>query len=146
MKLERIFISVFVGLAVLAGIIALAGASGVFSAPTGSGSIVLAESRFDLQSASSDNVYQQQVSALWGVRDMLQVTAEQNATIIKGQAGIASLARGVLIVLVLLMGLVGLIAGFMFRKSKAEAAPAQDSNEEVVTEEVQEVSDFVEPA
>lgn len=146
MKLERIFISVFVVLAVLAGIIALAGASGVFSAPTGSSSIALAKSTFDLQSATSDNVYQQQVSALWGVRDMLQVTAEQNATIIKGQAGIASLTRGVLIVIVLLMGLVGLVAGFMFRNQKAEAAPADGASEEVVTEEVQEVTDFVEPA
>lgn len=118
MKLARIFVPIFVLLAVIAGIVGLTAGSSMISADNGSSAISLANSNFEVNGATSDNVYQQQVVGLWGIKDMVEATAQQNVTIIdaqvqllKNQSSIASLTRGVLIVLVLLMGLLGLLGG-----------------------------------
>ena len=53
---------------------------------------------FTLQEAGSDNVYQQQVSALWAIKDLLKVTADQNAAIIQFQSVMSTMTLATLII------------------------------------------------
>ena len=140
MKLARFLLPAFVALAVLAGVIAIAAGSSKVTVDDGSSAISSANSNFTVNGATSDNVYQQQVVGLWGIKDMVEATAKQNVTIIdtqaellKSQNSIASLTRGVLIVLVLLMGLLGVLGGIWLKSQRPEASPFRVT--EVVSEE-----------
>lgn len=74
----------------------LAQLSALFSSPSSSeASTVMLN--FTLQEAGSDNVYQQQVSALWAIKDLLKVTADQNAAIIQYQSVLSTLGLATLI-------------------------------------------------
>jgi hypothetical protein len=137
MKLARILVPIFVLLAVIAGIVGLTAGSATVAADNGSSAIQLANSNFEINGATSDNVYQQQVVALWGVKDMVEATAQQNVTIIdaqveilKSQSSIASMTRGVLIVLVLLVGMLGLLAG-SWLKAQSQGSRVDRNSESV---------------
>lgn len=134
MKLARILVPIFVLLAVIAGIVGLTAGSATVAADNGSSAIQLANSNFEINGATSDNVYQQQVVALWGVKDMVEATAQQNVTIIdaqieilKSQSSIASMTRGVLIVLVLLVGMLGLLGGLWLKAQSRGSRVDRDS-------------------
>jgi hypothetical protein len=137
MKLVRILVPIFVLLAVIAGSVGLTAGSATVAADNGSSAIRLANSNFEINGATSDNVYQQQVVALWGVKDMVEATAQQNVTIIdaqveilKSQNSIASMTRGVLIVLVLLIGMLGLLGG-SWLKAQSRGARVDRESESV---------------
>ena len=146
MKLARIFVPIFVLLAVIAGVVGIAAGSSSVVADNGSSAISLANSNYELNAGTSDNVYQQQVAALWGVKDLVEVTAQQNVTIIdaqvqvlKTQNSIASLTRGVLIVLVLLMGLLGLLGGIWLKNLSGKSQEKKVVESIAVMEDVEVV-------
>jgi hypothetical protein len=85
------------GSAVLIIASVLAQLSALVSSPSSSeASSVMLD--FTLQEAGSDNVYQQQVSALWAIKDLLGVTADQNAAIIQYQSVVSTIALATLII------------------------------------------------
>lgn len=52
--------------------------------------ISAALANYDINAENTDNVYQQQVVAAWGVKDLVEVTARQNAVVIENQAALGS--------------------------------------------------------
>jgi len=85
------------GSAVLVVASVLAQLSALFSSPSSSeASTVMLN--FTVQEAGSDNVYQQQVSALWAIKDLLKVTADQNAAIIQFQSVMSTMTLATLII------------------------------------------------
>jgi|GEM_PF-1137566 len=123
----------------IAGILVLSTSTGSFGGASNvtyseddfSADIALAESNYDLNSDNTDNVYQQQVVAQWGIREMVTVTANQNAAMINNQTSLgvavnslersvnmagetnAKLNKSILIMMGLLVLAVAIIGGTM---------------------------------
>ena len=134
MKLARVFLPILLLLTLGAGLLAFVSASSTVEAPDGSAGITAANSAFELNGETSENVYQQQVVALWGIKDMTEVTAQQNVTIIraqvemlKAQNQLVAFSRGTLVVLVLLTAVIGLL-GTVWLRTKSHPVPATDSS------------------
>jgi hypothetical protein len=109
-----LFVPVIIVLAVAAAVFGIMSPGPDVVATTGATSISSVNSSYEINSGNTDNVYQQQVVALWATKDFLNVIAEQNVTLINAQVEtyqqqqtIRSLLQSVLIVLVLLVGLIG---------------------------------------
>lgn len=88
--------AIIVGSAVLVVAAILAQLSAMFSSPSSSDASAVMLN-FTVQEAGSDNVYQQQVSALWAIKDLLNVTANQNAAIIQFQSVMSTITLATLI-------------------------------------------------
>lgn len=74
-------------------------------------------SDFTLNGATSDNVYQQQVVALWGIKDLVEVGDRQNILLLRSQAQLlssqADLQRGQTQTTIYLRGIVILLVVIM---------------------------------
>lgn len=138
MKFARVSIAILVLLTVVVGVVtAVSVGSSTINASNGLTSIDVATANFEANSELSENVNQQTVVALWGVKDLTEVTARQNATIIdaqveliKAQQATTAYTRGALVVLVLLAGIVGTIGGAWMsaqsaRRRDSEVAPIE---------------------
>ena len=108
----------------VAFVVQLVGLTGATGSDRASGVM----SNFIIQDAGSTTVYQQQVNALWAVKDLLRVVADESAN----QARL----QGSLIVLqVVLIGLLALAIALFVRSTKTKEevvaiAPAAAANEE----------------
>lgn len=108
----------------VAFVVQLVGLTGATGSDRASGVM----SNFIIQDAGSTTVYQQQVNALWAVKDLLRVVADESAN----QARL----QGSLIVLqVVLIGLLALAIALFVRSSETKEevvaiAPAAAANEE----------------
>ena len=108
----------------VAFVVQLVGLTGATGSDRASGVM----SNFIIQDAGSTTVYQQQVNALWAVKDLLRVVADESAN----QARL----QGSLIVLqVVLIGLLALAIALFVRSSETKEevvaiAPAPAANEE----------------
>ena len=76
--------SLFLRLAVIAALIvaaltSIAVTSALNTSQSGSPQAEAAIQKFEIQSASDSNIYQQQVSALWANKDLLKVVADETA-------------------------------------------------------------------
>ena len=126
-------------IAVAIAVIGLGASGPIITAPNGSTQIDAANSAFELNAATSDNVYQQQVVALWGIKDMTEATAQQNKTIIgaqvqllESQSDIFYALRATLLLLVLLICAVALLGAAWLTKSIRQRAPASTDRSETV--------------
>lgn len=61
---------------------------------------------FTISDASSDNVYQQQVTALWAIKDLLGVLADQSAGLAQLQTAVVALTGACLALIAFLVWLV----------------------------------------
>lgn len=102
-------------IAVLVAVVAFTSQPADVAASDGSLLISAAESDYDLNSENTENVYQQQVVALWAIRDLDTIQARQNATLINSQiavldkqAKLQAWSQSTTVLLVLLIGLVGM--------------------------------------
>jgi len=131
-KLVRIVIPIITLLAFIVGVVAFASSSSEVAAPDGSSAIAAENTVFEANSARSENVDQQQVVAMWGIKGMTEVTAQQNATIIRAQVELlesqnqlVAFTRGSLVVLVMLTILIGVLGTTWLRlRLKEEVTPA----------------------
>jgi flagellar basal body-associated protein FliL len=109
---------------VVAVVVQLVGFTGATGSDRASGVI----SDFIIQDAGSTTVYQQQVNALWAVKDMLRVVADESAN----QARL----QGSLIVLqVILIGLLALAIALFVRASESKEEEVAIAQSPVATEE-----------
>ena len=127
----RVVVPVLALLGLVAAIVGLAGSTTTFTADNGSLRIAAANSSCDANAETSENVYQQQVVALWGIKDMTQATAEQNKTIIDAQVAMLeqqgqthNLVRAILIVLVLMLGMLAVLGSAWLSRLAGARAPA----------------------
>jgi len=129
----RLISLVIIGVAaLLMGIVALGASSSKYTSGMSSAEIAAALSDYDANAAKADNVYQQQVVNGWAAKDLLAINDRQNVTMLNGQAeslslqsSMNSLARGVLVVLVLLV--VAVVVGFSALLRSANAKPKEIS-------------------
>ena len=76
---------------------------------------------FTISDASSDNVYQQQVTALWAIKDLLGVLADQSACLAQLQTAIVALTGACLTLTAFLVWLVASVnsgGGPIFKKNQ----------------------------
>lgn len=117
MKLASVVSALITVVAAVIAVIAFTTEPGTVSASDGTRLIAAAESSYELNSENTENVYQQQVVALWSIRDLDTIQAEQNATIINSQvavldrqAKILAWAQAAVVLLVLFIGLASMWA------------------------------------
>lgn len=115
--------------------------------------ITAALADYEVNSGNTDNVYQQQVVAAWGIKDLTEITARQNAVIIENQAALgkavgevalataaaaelnSQLGRTIVVLLFLLILAVVIVASTVVdRRPKSEDPPKEPASEPVTAE------------
>jgi ABC-type cobalt transport system substrate-binding protein len=115
MKFAFVVSALVMVIAVLIAVVSFSAQPAEYSASDGRSLVRVAESNYEVNSENTENVYQQQVVALWSIRELDTIQAQQNATIIDGQIGILegqaksqAWAQATSLLLVLLIGLIGM--------------------------------------
>jgi len=102
MKIVRIILLVVIVLiAALVAISALNVKTPTATAPGGAtfnttAMLAAAEADYTSNTGTSENVYQQQVVGLWGIKDLVMITAQQNDIVIKNQNDMLALQKATL--------------------------------------------------
>lgn len=130
MKATRIILPILVLLALAAGVASMQSSRTTVDPQDGTSLISEANRNFELNSGLSENVNQQQVVALWGIKDMAEVAARQNALVIQGNAliiqgqdAITSMLRGILVMIFFLLAVVGLLGGVWLKLKLDSTSP-----------------------
>lgn len=124
MRLARV-VSIVIGVIAI-GIVVIAFTSKPASVTASSGTdqISAIESDYEVNSSTAENVYQQQVVALWSIKDLDVIQAQQNATLINSQVALLEnqskammWSQATALLLVLLIGLIAMW-GFVLAQLK----------------------------
>jgi len=138
MKLPVVISAALTVLAALVAVVAFVSQPASVTASDGRSQISAAESSYELNAENTENVYQQQVVALWAIRDLDTIQAQQNATIINSQiavldrqAKLQAWSQATTVLLVLLIALIGMWGVVLSRQltARASASKEADSNE-----------------
>jgi len=134
MKLPVVISAAITVLAALVAVVAFVSQPASVTASDGRSQISAAESSFEFNSDNTENVYQQQVVALWAIRDLSEVQAEQNATLINSQVAVLERQSRLLawgqastVLLVLLIGLTAMWGVFIGRHFTREGQSGMGS-------------------